>query len=39
MSVLDASTPCTGRGGQSERGARSRDKEAAMQRLREMGYF
>jgi len=31
--------PCTGRGGASERGARSRDKEAAMQRLREMGYF
>ncbi|RJX22069.1 MAG: phosphoadenosine phosphosulfate reductase [Ammonifex sp.] len=31
--------PCTGRGGRSERGARSQNKEAAMQRLREMGYF
>jgi len=31
--------PCTGRGGGSERGARAKDKEAAMQRLREMGYF
>ena len=31
--------PCTGRGGASERGARSQNKEAAMQRLREMGYF